>query len=267
MFAPDEQVSPRTSLQQQLDATFPTFRPAAHNSNEGTVRRTATGSLEVGLCPRRWMDSPAPGEDAPLGSPTQADRGALSTLDTRNRTVEYGDDVRRVPEIHICAQQRLQADGSVSRGYMPPETTLLVDAGCSMGKSTQFCAFVRRVREAKPNARVLCLSSRIIHAHDLCADYRDFEPAMYLDYKGREKELVQKPFVILSLELAFYLQFSQTAFDVLVLDEARSLCDKFAVESTIKNPDCFEQLRVHYTRATYVLASSPPTPTAASTMR
>ena len=52
MFAPDEQVSPRTSLQQQLDATFPTFRPAAHNSNEGAVRRTAAGSLEVGLCPR-----------------------------------------------------------------------------------------------------------------------------------------------------------------------------------------------------------------------
>ena len=52
-----------------------------------------------------------------------------------------------------------------------------------------------------------------------------------------------------------WLKDCDTAFDVLILDEARSLCDKFAIQTTVGHPGCFEQLRLHYTRATYVIAA------------
>jgi hypothetical protein len=191
------------------------------------------------------------------GSPPTP-RGALAAFDTRNAVVQFDDSTRHVPEIHVAGQQRLAPDGSVTQHrVIKPNTTLLVDAGCALGKSTQFLAFVRRVLQEKPSARVLCLSSRIIHAHDLCADYADcpVKPAMYKDYKRKETELVKQQFVILSLELAFYLQHCDAAFDVLILDEARSLCDKFALQTTLRHPGCFEQLRIHYARATYVLAA------------
>ena len=166
--------------------------------------------------------------------------------------------MRHVPPIHISAQQRLNPDGSVTPHYLvKPNTTLLIDAGCALGKSTQVKDFLGRVWEEKPSARVLCLSSRIIHAHDLCADYADcpVKPSMYKDFQGQEKDLVKQPFVIISLELAFWLKDCDTAFAVLILDEARSLCDKFAVQTTVGHPGCFEQLRLHYTRATYVIAA------------
>ena len=185
-------------------------------------------------------------------------RGALAVFDTKIKVEEFDSTVTHVHEIHISPQQKLLPDGTVTHNrIIKPNTTLLIDAGCALGKSTQIQAFLQRVFEANPKARVCCISSRIIHAHDLCADYADccVTPAMYKDYKGKEKQLVDQQFVIISLELAFYLQYCNTAFDVLILDEARSLCDKFAEQTTIKNPMCFDQLRLHYSRATYVIAA------------
>ena len=156
-----------------------------------------------------------------------------------------------------CGDVRHCKDHYVPRLEPQPGATLLLDADCGLGKTTAIRRFMRELFEAKSGARVLVVSVRIVHALDLAASLGecDVAPALYTEYKGRERELVQQQCVVLSAEQCMHAELTSQPWDLLVLDEVRSLCDKFKRGSTLNRIRSVPQLQAAYARARYCLAA------------
>ena len=78
-------------------------------------------------------------------------------------------------------------------------STLLIDADCGLGKTTAIRRFMTELFAGNSQARVLIVSVRIVHALDLAAGLAEcgVTPALYTEYKGRERELVQQRCVVI----------------------------------------------------------------------
>ena len=136
-------------------------------------------------------------------------------------------------------------------------STLLIDADCGLGKTTAIRRYMSELFASNSQARVLVVSVRIVHALDLAAGLAEcgVEPSLYTDYKGRERELVQQRCVVISAEQCMHLSLSSHRWDLLVLDEVRSLCDKFKRHSTLTSYRSVAQLQAVYAGARYCIAA------------
>eukprot|EP01045_Picozoa_sp_COSAG04_P029217 COSAG04_NODE_4746_length_1914_cov_0.737741_1_plen_474_part_10 len=171
---------------------------------------------------------------------------------------DFGDDERQgAASLARCGDVRHCKDHYVPRLEPQPGATLLLDADCGLGKTTAIRRFMRELFETKPGARVLVVSVRIVHALDLAASLGEcgVAPALYTEYKGRERELVQQPCVVLSAEQCMHAELTSQPWDLLVLDEVRSLCDKFKRGSTLNSIRSVQELQAAYTRARYCIAA------------
>jgi hypothetical protein len=147
--------------------------------------------------------------------------------------------------------------------YVPPlqikeGETLLIDWDCGGGKSCRIRDRLQDLFIEKPSARVLLTSVRIIHALDLkqALSSAGVEPALYTDYVGRERELMEQRCVVISAEQLLHVRLvGDRPFDMLILDEVRSLCDKFKRQSTLSSYESVLQLEHAYKTARYVIAA------------
>ena len=116
---------------------------------------------------------------------------------------------------------------------------------------------MQRLYAQKPTARVLLVSVRIIHALDLAAALQTtgVQPALYTDYRGNERDLVREQCVVLSMEQCMHLQLGHVQWDLVVLDEVRSLADKFGISTTLSAASSVTQLQRAYARARYCIAA------------
>lgn len=116
------------------------------------------------------------------------------------------------------------ADEYVPKLHPIQGSTLLLDADCGLGKTTAIRQFMAELFAGNSQARVLIVSVRIVHALDLAAGLAEcgVKPALYIEYKGREKELVNQRCVVISAEQCMHLSLSDHRWDLLVLtDEVR----------------------------------------------
>jgi superfamily II DNA or RNA helicase len=128
-----------------------------------------------------------------------------------------------------CGDVQHCADEYVPTLHPVQGSTLLLDADCGLGKTTAIRRFMTELFAGNSAARVLIVSVRIVHALDLAAGLAEcgVKPSLYTEYKGRERELVQQRCVVISAEQCMHLSLSDQRWDLVVLDEVRSLADKF----------------------------------------
>ena len=152
---------------------------------------------------------------------------------TATSRVRRFDDARYVPPAEELVAEMRHTD------------CVMIDAACGLGKSTCIRGYLEHVVKTEPDARILMLSVRVIHATNILADFttRVLRPVSYLN--GKVKDLLDHSFVILSWEqanrLAFKLQSgNQSPFTHVILDEIRSGLEKVEYDSTVKDMTCFE---------------------------
>jgi hypothetical protein len=119
---------------------------------------------------------------------------------------------------------------------------VMIDGGCGLGKSTRIRELLELYVTDNPKTRILMLSVRVIHAVNICAEFRTrrLSPACYLDAK--RGDFLNSNFVILSWEQASLLEYSTKPFDIVVLDEVRTGLEKVKYQSTLKSMDCLKAI-------------------------
>ena len=152
--------------------------------------------------------------------------GGLSHLKTKSKTTSVPG--RQVPGL---------------APHLERNTHLLIQASYASKKSYRirelFTNYLEKCDKPAGDVRILCFSVRIIHAHDQLAQLgREFG---FKSYKDEVKEdpdvdLSKVKKLIISLEsLRKLMRFSSSAvpkYDIVVVDEARSLVDVFSKEDT-----------------------------------
>ena len=153
--------------------------------------------------------------------------------------------------------------------YLKPFRTIVIDASYAAKKSFRIRELLQHVIDRKQNARILCLSVRIIHSYDMLAQLEDqfgFESYKDITTERDDKGELIRPLgsvdrLICSYEsmhrLYNYKDVSdQPQYDVLILDEFRSLCDTMCKKGDMPDPQASEYLLKHFMRTAPTLVTA-----------
>ena len=143
--------------------------------------------------------------------------------------------------------------------YLQPFRPIIIDASYAAKKSFRIRELMQYMIRKNPKTRILCLSVRIIHSFDMLAQLKDlFGFQSYKDItteRDNQGEIIT-PLgsigrLICSYESLHRLynhkdSADQPQYDVLVLDEFRSLCDTMCKKGDMIDPQTSQFLLKHF---------------------